>query len=105
MTTKEQVHDQLSNAVGKLSLMQIRVGELLDKLEIEPGTDRATIETYAKELGVEAETLRRCRTMYRMAKTIKANLMEVGATKRLTKANTDGIDPYSHLTQLVHQKN
>jgi hypothetical protein len=89
-----QMTEELRNQLTKLSIQQIRIGAVLDKLEI------SNLRTYAKEEALNYATLLKCRTMYRLARSVKAAITderfeeppELGAPQ-----DNEVIDLYPHL--------
>jgi hypothetical protein len=58
--------EELRGQLTKLSIQHIRIGAILEKLEI------TNLRTYADEEGLNYAMLLKCRTMYRLAKSVKA---------------------------------
>jgi hypothetical protein len=58
--------EELRSQLTKLSIQYIRIGATLEKLEI------PNLRTYAEEFELDYGVLRKCLSMYRLAKGVKA---------------------------------
>jgi hypothetical protein len=88
-----QMTEELRNQLTKLSIQQIRIGGILDKLEI------PNLRTYADEQQFDYATLLKCRTMFRIAKSVKAIITDerFEEVPPEVPSNSDVVDLYAHL--------
>jgi hypothetical protein len=89
--------EELRNQLTKLSVQHIRIGAILEKLEI------SNLRTYADEEGLNYATLLKCRKMYQIAKSVKALITderfeEPSQDEPNTEESTE--DLYGHLREL-----
>jgi hypothetical protein len=89
--------DELRAQLTKLSIQYIRIGAILDKLEI------PNLKAYAEEQELSYATLLRCRSMYRLAKSVKAIITdqryeEIPDDEPTNDVSTE--DLYGHLREL-----
>jgi hypothetical protein len=90
--------EELRNQLIKLSIQYIRIGAILEKLEI------PNLRTYAEEQELSYATLHRCRTMFRIANAVRAAITDERFEEPPEEAHQDEIDPYAHLTALVNNQ-
>jgi hypothetical protein len=85
--------EELRAQLTKLSIQHIRVGAILEKLEI------PNLRTYAEEQGFNYAMLLKCRQMYRVAKSVKAIITDERFEEPPDNelSNVAQIDLYPHL--------
>jgi hypothetical protein len=88
---QNDLYDQLTKAINKLSIQQVRVGAIADEMET------ADLRIYAEESGTSYSILLKCSAMFRMAKSVKALITDERYEEVPEEQESNDEDLYAHL--------